>query len=393
MRSRSLQYAGLVLHGSAVIAQNVIKPIVPSAGTSYFPACAVGCSILLQVQESCNTTGTTQLAFEVCFTTSTTLSPLYGFTDVICATECPRQSDRDLLQNWYGTLRQIVGDGEDPLTQLPYDQSSTGLATGVNSAVISLNSKTSSIAHTTATSSTAGTRTATNSAATASSTVSSSDASDGALSLGAKIGIGIAIPLVVIAGVLAGIYCLRRRRRSQKEKGSGTSLPQEGKPEMYAGPVNTTIAGPVKKKSEMPISETTPLPPELHDTTIAEADPNAWKPKKGKSQRALVPASSTSDSQSDSKKALMPIDSDADFATRATTTQSIEAELVEEADAAVQELGLLAMRKKTLVTQANALDRRPEDVEGRKGDEYRELVVREEKVRKRLEDIEAERGA
>ena len=385
MRLTSLQYAGLVLHGSVLIAQNVIKPIVPSAGNSDFPACAVGCSILLQVQESCNTTGTTQLGFETCFTTSATLSPLYGSTDAICTTECPRLSDRELLQNWYGTLRQIVGSGSDPLTLS--DLSSTGLTTSTRSTVVS------SISQTTSTSSTAGTRTVTNSAAAASSPSSSSNGPDVGLSLGAKIGIGIAIPLVVIAAVLAGIYCLRRRRRSQRKQELDTSLPQERKPEMYAGPVDTTIAGPVKKKSEMPISDTTQLPPELHDTAIAEADPNAWKPKNGKSRRALVTASSTSDSQSESKKPLMPIHSDADFATRVITTQSVETELVEEADAAVQELGLLAMRKKTLVTQANALDRRPEDVEGRKGEEYRELVAREEKVRKRLEDIEAERGA
>ncbi len=213
------------------------------------------------------------------------------------------------------------------------------------------------------------------------------------LSLGAKVGIGVAIPLVVIVAALVGIYCVvqRRRRRAGQNQEIDTSFPPETKPELYAGPADTSIAGPVRKKSELPTSYVASLPPELHDTTIAEADPNAWTPENKNRKRKPVAAASTASSHGGSERPLIPMNSDAGTLLQTTTTQSTEAELIEEADAAVQELGLLVMRKKTLVTQANALGRRPEELEGRKGEEYRELVLREEKVRKRLDDIEAER--
>ena len=231
----------------------------------------------------------------------------------------------------------------------------------------------------------------TTSSITSSNDGSAATSSDG-LSLGGKVGIGVAIPLVVIVAALLAIYYLRRRQGLRRDQALDTPLPQTGKPELYAGPVDTSIAGPIQRKPELPTTNGTQRPPELHDISIAEADPNAWKPKNRNARRKPVAATTASNTQDGPEQPLPPSYSYTDPALHATTTQSTEAELVEEADAAVQELGLLAMRKRTLVTQANAVGKRPEDIEGRKGEEYRELVVREQNVRRRLDDIEAERG-
>lgn len=67
-------------------------------------------------------------------------------------------------------------------------------------------------------------------------------------------------------------------------------------------------------------------------------------------------------------------------------------ELAEEADIAVQELGLIAVRKRALVSQAATAGESPEKVEGRKGDEYRELLHREGKLGARLKEIMSEQA-
>jgi hypothetical protein len=66
-------------------------------------------------------------------------------------------------------------------------------------------------------------------------------------------------------------------------------------------------------------------------------------------------------------------------------------ELTEEADTLVSELSVIAKRKKALQNLAAADGVEPKDVEGRKGDEYRDLLSREEKVRERLDEVDIER--
>ena len=209
----------------------------------------------------------------------------------------------------------------------------------------------------------------------------------------------MAIPLVIALTALVAVCYFSRRREQRAQHNSNrnkpypldkiTSFPHERKPELYTGLVDLTIAGPVRKKPELSTERSTPLPPELHNTVIAEVDTNNKTGKRRNTKRKPVATISTTNSQGGLEPPL--VDPHAKSATRTSTTQSTDAELIEEADAAVQELGLLAMRKKTLITQANVSNQRPEEVEGRKGEEYRELVQREEKVRKRLEDIEADR--
>ena len=47
------------------------------------------------------------------------------------------------------------------------------------------------------------------------------------------------------------------------------------------------------------------------------------------------------------------------------------------------------MRKRTLAEQAAAAGKNPEDLEGRSGEQYRELLEREAKLRKLLEELQA----
>ncbi len=64
-------------------------------------------------------------------------------------------------------------------------------------------------------------------------------------------------------------------------------------------------------------------------------------------------------------------------------------ELTEEADSLVSELGVIQKRKRTLTTAATAAGvSQPENVEGRKGDEYRKLIQREQSVRERMAEVQ-----
>ena len=116
MRSTLSQYAILLLYSSMATAQDTRTLIIPSSGSSTFPACAVGCAVLQQGQTTCQPAADTQLNFENCFCQSPTLAALYTTPDAICTAECPNPSDRALLQTWYGSFCQIVGQGIDPMT-------------------------------------------------------------------------------------------------------------------------------------------------------------------------------------------------------------------------------------------------------------------------------------
>jgi hypothetical protein len=116
MRPTFTQYALLFLFSSMATSQESRSLIIPSSGTSSFPACAVSCAVLTQAQTACQPQATTQLAFENCFCQSPTLAALYSTPDAVCAAECPTESDRTLLQSWYSGFCQKVGQGVDPLT-------------------------------------------------------------------------------------------------------------------------------------------------------------------------------------------------------------------------------------------------------------------------------------
>ena len=134
------------------------------------------------------------------------------------------------------------------------------------------------------------------------------------------------------------------------------------------------------------------MPPELHSTSISEAGTGTMRRElagtpspahdhgHGASEASSTVGTNTSTSRPKSTVSSRPDPFPFD-----------ESELAEDADVAVQELGLISVRKRTLVSQANAAGVKPEDVQGRKGEEYRELMVREQRVRARLDEIERQR--
>jgi hypothetical protein len=95
------------------------QSIVPTSGSSTFPACAVKCAVLLQAQSACippNVPTTSDLTYENCFCQSSLLGALYSTPDSICTVECTVESDRAQLQTWFQGFCSQVGQGIDPLT-------------------------------------------------------------------------------------------------------------------------------------------------------------------------------------------------------------------------------------------------------------------------------------
>ena len=230
----------------------------------------------------------------------------------------------------------------------------------------------------------------------------SHDSSKSSLSTGAKVGIGVAVSLCVIAIAAILAFVLLRRRKARR----ATRMPQQStsehfeKPELGAGEVGPGVQGPLISKAELQSSPAadTPwfhaqggyLPPELHSTMIAEASTGTWPPQADSRMVSINQDSSTQPPQSSRPVAWSPPPS---YTARPQNQQvtAAPAALAEEADILVQELGLINMRKKALKTEATSLGVQPEERKGRKGEEWRELLVREQGSKQRLEEIEAER--
>ena len=279
-----------------------------------------------------------------------------------------------------------------------------------------------------------GTSTRAAGSGSASDAASSSDSTSGTggLSTGAKAGIGIGAGILVVALMVVAFLLYRRRKSRRTDKKSGKF---DDKAEMYAGPVDPNKSGAVRPRHELPNSngvQRRPLPgelatsgavrseiqskprhelqgqtssnapwahttdgympAELHPTSIQEADT-------GTSRREPAgPPSPTNDAGFEASDTSTATVSGPGSSRPKSTVSSRpdpfpfdESELAEDADVAVQELGLISVRKRTLVSQANSAGVKPEDVEGRKGDEYRELMEREQRVRDRLDEIERQR--
>lgn len=91
---------------------------LPTTSSPDFPGCAVGCNILLQAQSLCVPPAvavTSQFTYENCFCQSSFLQGLYSSPDAVCAAECTIESDRVLVQTWFRTFCNAVGQGVDPL--------------------------------------------------------------------------------------------------------------------------------------------------------------------------------------------------------------------------------------------------------------------------------------
>ncbi|KIX94220.1 uncharacterized protein Z520_09930 [Fonsecaea multimorphosa CBS 102226] len=268
---------------------------------------------------------------------------------------------------------------------------------------------------------------------TASGTAPPGSSSGSSSSSGVKIGIGVAVPVgVILIAVVLGIFLIRRRRgvrskerqkqASQRDDGHAEEV-QEGpehletyhrKPELEAEPViDPTIRGPVKRKFELRSQgtmETRAMDDSRAPDMVEIPDTNTpWSHEPRDHMPQELPPNQTSEIMTGSlteqrMKQLKQQAMDSNTSTSTSTAvpsssdrllnqnlSTEESELAEEADLIVQELGLLSLRRRALMTQASAVGKVPADVEGRKGEEYRELVEREARLKRRLDEIEHQR--
>ena len=223
------------------------------------------------------------------------------------------------------------------------------------------------------------------------------------------------------------------RREPQQSKGSRPhNGPVEGiqegqeyletsykKAELEAEPViDPTIRGPVKTKFELRSQGTVKaeaindlrtldavevrntdrpwsyeprsnIPQELHPQTMSEAGVGTLMEQQMKQQAKVSKTSISTSTAVPSNSSQLPSNQSPLQLFQTISTES--SELAEEADVIVQELGLVNLRKKALTTQATAIGKRPEDVEGRKREEFKELLEREVRLKGRLDEIESER--
>jgi len=114
----------LSLFPNVAWAQNFL----PTTSSSDFPGCAVGCNLLLQAQTLCVPPAvavTSQFTYENCFCQSSLLQGLYSTPDAVCAAECTTESDRVLLQTWFRTFCNAVGQGVNPVSSTTLQPTAT----------------------------------------------------------------------------------------------------------------------------------------------------------------------------------------------------------------------------------------------------------------------------
>lgn len=265
-------------------------------------------------------------------------------------------------------------------------------------------------------------------------TASTQPKANSGLSTGAAIGLGVAIPLVVIVLAIVAVVFFRRRRKAQRLAKS-TSKPTKpdlsGKPELSGSAYDPTIAGPVKPKPELAIDEHTrheadtkfhpaATHPELPHPSFTSANSpwihsdDGYRPAGpggpahelehpslgggggnggeaaggGGPGEAATISSDTTD---------VPPSGGVTGASDVIHQQHHHAHddeiLASEADLLVQELGLISMRKKALVSAANTQGIRPEEAPGTRGEDYRELVQREVRLRGRIAEMDQRRSS
>lgn len=241
------------------------------------------------------------------------------------------------------------------------------------------------------------------------------EGSQSPISGGAIAGIVIgAIAAITIAFV---VFFFRRRRKTKQSSRSIMSGPHANeKPEMYAGPIDHGKAGPVKPKHELPVGAVA-NPPHAHNTTVIGEGaktrgiqenvlelgtaPNAYELSSAHIHEAstLEPKVDVSQPRSPGQESStapslpLPISGssqtpESSVDASESTALFHESELAEEADLAVQELGLVSAQKRRLASQARAMNIEPADVEGPRGEKWGDLLIREQRLRAQLEEIE-----
>ncbi|KAJ5312195.1 hypothetical protein PENANT_c011G04009 [Penicillium antarcticum] len=210
--------------------------------------------------------------------------------------------------------------------------------------------------------------------------------SDAKLRIGVGVGVGVGVGLLLMAAALF-FWCRRRKPKNTKSNPEGFQNEQKHPRELEGEWTAPEMSGSPSAAVN---------PKEIFSTEILEASAAKNHTQGDLNAVELDTASATLGRGSSSSPVPVPVPpivSNPVFETeavRSTLGNSGLDELAEEADIAVQELGFINLRKRALAVQAEALKRSPESMAGRKGEEYRELLQREEKITARLEDIESQ---
>jgi hypothetical protein len=221
------------------------------------------------------------------------------------------------------------------------------------------------------------------------------------LSSGAKAGIGVAAAAVILGILVFALLWYKRRRRNPAARPaatvSGSNKPEDHheagfqqKPELHGGPFNAAIAGLVRKKGELGsgiVRSKAPHLPELEGKPRIQANTHEisssdhGSSNQGKTTATDSSTITTQVSRIQTNSLSHPISEPH------ALSPSFTKEQTEEIDLLVSELGILMRRKKALAASAEASNLRPEDVEGEKGEDYRDLNAREQRLRVRLEEL------
>jgi len=97
----------IIIVAFALITYGVAQTILPSSGSATFPQCALSCETLVAAQNSCLPPAapvSDQSIYTSCFCESALLTQLHTSPDGTCDANCPGESDRQLLENWYNSF-------------------------------------------------------------------------------------------------------------------------------------------------------------------------------------------------------------------------------------------------------------------------------------------------
>jgi hypothetical protein len=224
------------------------------------------------------------------------------------------------------------------------------------------------------------------------------------LSTGAKAGIGVGAALAITAVIIIFLFIIRKRKRTRNAKltaaPNSRSTKQtrdmpgfDDKLEMHDGSYNPALAGKVNKKDELDsvarspgteiateLEEKPSLVSYAHELPIPSNSGTASsKSAHGSVPNSLIARKPVNTPTAASEQVMEPSISRSD---------QTPGELAEEVDLLVSELGILTKRRRALVASAEAAGVRLDALEGRKGEDLRELDAREQRVRSRLAELQ-----
>ena len=228
--------------------------------------------------------------------------------------------------------------------------------------------------------------------------------SSSGLDKGTKIGIAIGVCLGVIVTALVA-FLVWRRKKPMKISSETTNGSSE-KPELQGSQYHAAIAGPVEQKPELPTNANRHEASSRAQPALTHAELPDQSLSSGRTpattlgalgsfelgQSASGRSRTDTDTGSDSRPLISGASHQRPSGPTHTTLQggtSADHPYDNEADLLVQELGLISMRKKALSSAANSQGLKPEEVSGTRGDDYRELLERESKLRARIEEMDS----